>query len=88
MLKIFLSAIFAVTVMAGSVFADEARDAPGQREAGSLGDVVTESIAEGTGTGIAEFTDGGLANQVEQGDLSATLDLIDPVDPPCSTRKC
>ncbi len=55
---------------------------PGQREAGSLGEITREAIKDGFDQGAHASQQAtpraGLANVVEQGDLSATLDVIDP----------
>jgi hypothetical protein len=55
---------------------------PGQRDGGNLGQLTREAIKDGFDQGAhasqQQNPRAGLANVVEQGDLSKTLDLIDP----------
>ncbi len=93
-MKVLSTAVLAGTmlIVPTLVMADPPNTPPGQRAGGSLGEITREAIAngfdqgqhasdpsgDGHGPGDADQPRSGLANVVERGNLSATLDAIDP----------
>jgi hypothetical protein len=81
LIRIALVSSLALAPAIGSA-GNHGKTPPGQREGGSLGELTREAIEDGFDQGEhASQQDNpraGLANVVEQGDLSQTLDLIDP----------
>ena len=90
--KISVILIIAVFCLgsASAAFAGDSKTPPGQREGGNLGQVTKEAIAggfdqgghasdpsgDGKGKGDSDQPRSGLANVVEKGNLSKTIDAI------------
>ena len=80
-MKTILTALFAV--LASAAFADSGKTPPAQNPAGNWGQVTSTAIAGGfdQGTHASSFAGAprtGLANVVNQGDLSSTITLVAP----------